>query len=141
MEIAGAEASREARYPLRAAGVVVAWALGVMPALLGLQRCPSALLLHTPCPGCGMTRAAWLLLRGDVRGSIAMHPLAIPTLLATALIALAMVRVTFARGGVGGMVDDRLSRLAVVAFVAIQIASVALWIARMLGAFGGPVAV
>ena len=88
-----------------------------------------------------MTRAAWLLLRGDVQGSIAMHPLAIPTLLATLLIALAMLRVTFVRGGPGGMVDDRLSRLAVVAFVAIQMASVALWIARMLGAFGGPVAV
>jgi small neutral amino acid transporter SnatA (MarC family) len=88
-----------------------------------------------------MTRAVWRLLRGDVRGSIAMHPLAIPTLLAAALLVLAMVRVTFARGGPGGMVHDTLSRLAVLAFVAIQVASVAVWIARMLGAFGGPVPV
>jgi hypothetical protein len=142
VEIADDRASRRgARYPVRAAAVAVAWALGAVPAMLGLQRCPSALLLHRPCPGCGMTRAAWMLLRGDVHGSIAMHPLAIPTLAATLLIALAMVRVTFVRGAPSGMVDDRLSRGAVVAFVAIQIASVALWVARMLGALGGPVAV
>jgi small neutral amino acid transporter SnatA (MarC family) len=88
-----------------------------------------------------MTRAVWRLLRGDLQGSIAMHPLAIPTIVATSLIALAMVRVTFVRGGPGGMVHDRLSRLAVLALAAIQIASLALWIARMLGAFGGPVPV
>lgn len=33
------------------------------------------------CPGCGMTRAAGRLLSGDVAGSLAMHPLLIPTVL------------------------------------------------------------
>lgn len=129
------------RHPVRAVGVAAAWALAATPALTGIQRCPSALFLHRPCPGCGMTRAVWRLVAGDVHGSLAMHPLAIPAVVATALVALAMVRVTFLHGTPATMASDRLSRVAVVAFAAVQCASVLVWIARLFGAFGGPVAV
>lgn len=36
--------------------------------------CPSKLLFRLPCPGCGLTRAAVLLSRGDVCGALAMNP-------------------------------------------------------------------
>ena len=35
-------------------------------------------MTHHDCPTCGMTRALALLARGDVRGSLARHPLALP---------------------------------------------------------------
>lgn len=42
--------------------------------------CPSVLLLGLPCPVCGMTRAALLLLQGRPLDSLRMHPLLLPLL-------------------------------------------------------------
>jgi hypothetical protein len=41
----------------------------------GPTLCPFALMTGTACPGCGMTRAASLLIRGDVGAAIGYHPL------------------------------------------------------------------
>lgn len=40
--------------------------------------CPMVIVTGFPCPGCGMTRAVFYLLVGNVRESIAMHPMALP---------------------------------------------------------------
>jgi len=40
----------------------------------GPQICLISALIRRPCPGCGMTRAASALLRGDVRRAIRMNP-------------------------------------------------------------------
>jgi len=37
--------------------------------------CPSEILIGLPCPACGLTRAALLLLKGDVPGSLRMNPM------------------------------------------------------------------
>jgi hypothetical protein len=37
--------------------------------------CPSESLLGLPCPGCGLTRAALLLLSGRISDSLAMNPM------------------------------------------------------------------
>jgi hypothetical protein len=37
--------------------------------------CPFALITGTACPGCGMTRAASALVKGDVRAALTFHPL------------------------------------------------------------------
>ena len=42
-----------------------------------MYKCPFYWIFGIPCPGCGMTRAIVCLLRGDIRGVLAMHPLAI----------------------------------------------------------------
>ena len=45
-----------------------------LPADPRLALCPSRALLALPCPGCGMTRALAALLRGDVAGTLRLHP-------------------------------------------------------------------
>lgn len=124
-------------YPGRAAAVLGVWALGALPAITGLMRCPSAMWFHRACPGCGMTRAAWLLVRGDLRGSLAMHPLAVPSMLATLLVVLALAWWILRRGTFAEITRDRFARVAVVTLVAVNAALVVLWIARAFGALGG----
>lgn len=36
--------------------------------------CASKILIGFPCPACGMTRAAYLLLTGHIKESLRMHP-------------------------------------------------------------------
>lgn len=38
------------------------------------EVCPSMLVFGLPCPGCGLTRAGILLLKGDFAGAFQMHP-------------------------------------------------------------------
>ncbi|MDE7018428.1 MAG: DUF2752 domain-containing protein [Lachnospiraceae bacterium] len=40
--------------------------------------CPMIILTGLPCPGCGMTRALFYLMRGNVAESVRMHPMGIP---------------------------------------------------------------
>ena len=58
-----------------ACGIVLFW-----PALPGLARflprCPFKELTGLPCLGCGSTRAALALLRGDVGAALGANPLA-----------------------------------------------------------------
>ena len=53
--------------------------LSIMTAVTG-KVCPARLLLGIPCPGCGLTRAAVLLLKGDFRGSLLSNPFLLPLL-------------------------------------------------------------
>jgi hypothetical protein len=41
----------------------------------GPTICPFALCTGMACPGCGMTRAASRLVRGDLGGALSFHPL------------------------------------------------------------------
>jgi hypothetical protein len=43
----------------------------------GPTACPFALVTGTACPGCGLTRAAGYLIRGDLSLALAYHPLVI----------------------------------------------------------------
>jgi hypothetical protein len=129
------------RHYARALGVALAWMVGALPAALGVARCPTARLFHVACPGCGLTRAVWLLLRGDLHASLAMHPLAIPIVATTGAIALASVWETLLRGSPTGLHKSPVARALVLAFVGVQVLSVVLWALRLAGLFGGPVAV
>lgn len=40
----------------------------------GIIVCPSKLLYHIPCPGCGITRATLRFLHFDIKGALLMNP-------------------------------------------------------------------
>lgn len=67
---------------------VVAGTAGVQIALVSLSlpgwECPFFRVTGIPCPGCGLTRAVILLLKGDVLASLRFHAFA-PILLLTAV--------------------------------------------------------
>jgi hypothetical protein len=88
-----------------------------------------------------MTRAARLLGVGDVVGSLRMHPLMVPAVLATALLAFATVRLAYEEGSLMGLWSNRLARVSLLGFAGVYGAVVVLWVLRFVGLFGGPVPV
>jgi len=54
-------------------------------------RCPFYQATGCPCPGCGLGRAAVLLLRGHFGDSLHMHAFAIPALLMLAVLAAGLL--------------------------------------------------
>jgi len=47
----------------------------ILSFLLYLCGCPFSRIFHTPCPGCGMSRAYIALLRFDIAAAFGYHPL------------------------------------------------------------------
>jgi len=63
--------------------LVAAYAAAVLaldPFRAGLPDCPFHAVTGLHCPGCGSTRATYLLLHGDVAGALAMNALVLPAL-------------------------------------------------------------
>lgn len=60
---------------------------GVVIFVLG-YHCPFRALTGIDCPGCGMSRALVSLLHGDLAGSLAWHPMLIPTLITVGFLAV-----------------------------------------------------
>jgi hypothetical protein len=135
----GEPLDRRSRFH-RALLAVVLWAVAVLPASLRVQRCSFAKLFHRPCPGCGMTRAIDLLLLGDWRASLHMHPLAVPMVVAGGGFALSTVWTTF-RHGMPLVHKSTFGRVALAALAVTYVATFVLWILRCFGDFGGPVPV
>lgn len=116
---------------------------------LDLPLCPSASLLGMPCPGCGLTRATFALLRGDFGAAYRLHPLVfVLTPVYTGL--LALIGWSYVRGGTAPSVLSSgvdwgrrllLGRVASAAAGLLIVLAFAVWIARFFGAFGGPVPV
>lgn len=107
--------------PLAAIGLMVA-----APAMEeGPTFCPFALSTGMACPGCGMTRAAGQLLRGDLASAVNYHPL-VPAiaLMATVGWGWFVLRKT---GTVGPISNRLLNGILTVTLVAL----VTVWIARL----------
>lgn len=49
---------------------------------LNVRTCPIFVLFKIPCPGCGMTRAVSLIVKGQIAASLRYSVLPIPLLLA-----------------------------------------------------------
>jgi hypothetical protein len=63
------------RLTLAAPAVVIGLLTVVGPIEDGTTICPFALCTGMACPGCGMTRAAAHLIRGDLTTALGYHPL------------------------------------------------------------------
>jgi hypothetical protein len=109
--------------------------------LIPVRFCPFALVLHLPCPGCGMGRAALALMRGDVIGALRMHPLSVLIFawlgwFAGVPLARYVIRAT-AWDPAANASPKWFERSA----FALLVLLIGVWIARFLGFFGGPVPV
>jgi len=106
--------------------------LGVMvlalltPSEEGPTWCPFALGTGMACPGCGMTRAAATLIRGDVGGAAAFHPLVF--LIGLQLMAGWVWYVLRRAGRVRPLRQRTLNLI----LIATALALVAVWLARLL---------
>ena len=129
------------RRVARAATVAGVWLVSSLPAALGVQRCAIATLCHLPCPGCGMTRALRLLAAGRIDASLRMHPLAVPVLVAGALLVASTVWATATLGSPIRMHRTLFGRVAIALALVVYSATLALWGLRWLGYLGGPVPV
>ena len=117
------------------------WGLVPLSIFAGNQPCTIAATLHRPCPGCGLTRATLLFLHGDVRASLAMHPLALPVLASWAALALATLVATWRSGAPWDFYRARAGRAIVILTSVVYVALVVLWALREYGFFGGRVPV
>lgn len=108
---------------------------------LDVPLCPTAALFGLPCPGCGLTRGALRLARGDLGGALAFHPLSL-VLVPLALGLVSKAALTYVRGTRPSLATTpRSARFTTLAGYALLAALLFVWLARFLGAFGGPVPV
>ena len=100
--------------------------LAIVPAIDdGPTVCPFALTTGMACPGCGMTRAASHLLRGDLSSAVSLHPL-VP---AIALLALGgWIWFVLRKTGIARPISSRLLN---VILIAVFVALMAVWAARL----------
>lgn len=119
--------------------VAVAGGMGAL-LLFGVPVCPFAMLTRHPCPGCGLTRATLSLLHGDLHAAAHLHPL---VFVITPVIAVAFTynALAYVRRGDWFASERVKTRWINAAWIALGVATLALWIARFFGAFGGPVPV
>jgi hypothetical protein len=101
-------------------------------------RCPIAAVTGHPCPGCGLTRAARLVLAGDFAAATAAHPLV--WLVGPVVAGFLVVEIVgYARTKAWGA--SMRVRGAMAVMVGTAVLMFAVWVARFFGALGGPVAV
>ena len=114
---------------LSAIGLALALSSGEVLEDEGFVLCPFRRCTGGYCPGCGATRAAGALVRGDVAGSIRLNPLVVVW-----FAQLVVVAGWFAAGPRGGRVARLRHRWAcwgMRLLLANTVAAVVVWIARM----------
>jgi hypothetical protein len=124
---------------LRRAGIIAAWGVGGLAVLLApVKLCMFAVLFHVPCPGCGMTRAALAMLRGDFAHAYTLHPLSIVLVPFVGAIAARQVASYVQTGNAWGAPLPRWIEPIAAALVVLLLG---VWVARWCGFLGGPVSV
>ena len=134
------ESERRGRV-LRAAGVVAG--LAAVAFLLGSAHVPCgfARMFHTPCPGCGSTRAMLALASGDLHAFVRYNPLAPFMTALVAVLAVQAVVSVLATGTFRDVGNGRVGMVVSRGMVIVATLEVLLWIARFGGFLGGPVPV
>ena len=125
----------------RAAGTTLA---GLALALLLYAKgvpCFFAHAFHTPCPGCGSTRAVICLLHGDMPGILRTNVVGPVAALLVGLVGLQGIASVLAHGDFRDVGEGRLGFVLKRLLLATAVVEIVVWIARFFGAFGGPVSV
>ncbi|MBX3200105.1 MAG: DUF2752 domain-containing protein [Labilithrix sp.] len=127
---------------LRRAALTVAFA-GAVGGLLYAQAIPCvfASLFHTPCPGCGSTRAVLALARGDVHDALRYNAVGPVMALFIGIFAVQAFVSVLTYGDVRDAGEGRLGFVLKRGILVLFGLELLLWIARLFGAFGGPVPV
>ena len=117
--------------------------IGAFGVLLGSAHVPCgfASVFHTPCPGCGSTRAMLALAHGDLASYLRFNPLAPFMSLLVGVLVLSAFHSVITTGTFGGVGAGRLGTALARGAVIVAFFEFALWIARFAGLFGGPVPV
>ena len=84
---------------------------------LGLPPCPSVLLFHRPCPGCGLTTSWTNFLHGHIAAAFHSHPLGVPMYLGFTFLGMASLYGNFK--GQRFMLDSKLMNQLFIGFVAV----------------------
>jgi len=108
---------------------------------LRLPFCPMAGVLGVPCPGCGLTRATFALVHGDVHGALHLHPLVfvIAPLFLGAVASAAFSYVRGPRPRSNAVAKPWLATpLATALAMGLLALTLGVWVARFCGYFGGP---
>jgi len=103
--------------------------------------CGFARMFHTPCPGCGSTRAMLALFSGDVASMIRFNPLAPFMSALVALLAAQALASVFTTGTLRRTGDGAIGQVVSRGVLLVAAVQVALWLARFAGFLGGPVPV
>ena len=127
--------------PLGRAARLLAGALAFAAAVaFDVPLCPFAILTRHPCPGCGLTRGTLALLHGHLGAALRFHPL-VPVVAPLVAAALGWNAVSYVRRGRWAAVEGLQGRWITRAAATLGAVMIAVWVARFLGALGGPVAV
>ena len=120
----------------------VALVFGVLGAAVAFEvpLCPFALATGHPCPGCGRTRAGLALLSGDPARALAFHPLS-PLVVPLVALLVGANAAAYVLRGRWAVVEGLRGKRVTIAALALGALLLGVWIARFLGAFGGPVPV
>lgn len=125
--------TRAARLGLVALALIAAVALEV-------PLCPFAILTRHPCPGCGLTRGTLALLHGHLGDALRFHPL-VPVVSPLVALVLGWNAFSYVRRGRWSAVEGVQGRWITRAAATLGVLMLAVWVARFLGALGGPVQV
>lgn len=112
-------------------------AVGALLLLVELPVCPTAALLGVPCPGCGLTRATFALLRGDVQQAYHFHPLVF-VLAPVYVAALVWGGYRFLSGRPAAVTSRRVDRWITLGALVLLVLLLGVWLLRFAGIFGGP---
>ena len=103
--------------------------------------CFFAHVFHTPCPGCGSTRAVICLLHGDMQGVLRTNMVGPVAALLIGLLGVQGIVSMLVHGDFRNVGEGRLGYVVKRLLVVAAAVEIVVWVARFFGAFGGPVSV
>lgn len=107
----------------------------------GVFRCPFALLMHVPCPGCGSTRAVRAALELHFGEAFHWNPMAPFIAACMGVVALQALWLILREGSVRDLAVRGASPWALRLLALSVVLQVPIWALRFFGLLGGPVAV